>query len=278
MNLDVRYANHPDDAKKYTTEENRKHYLIENLFEAEQINFTYSHVDRIITGGVMPVEQTLVLNAGEEMGVENFLERREMGVINIGGKGTLILDGKDYVLEAREGAYVGMGTKEISFRSEDPKNPAKFYLNSCPAHKAYPTVLIDISKAKQVALGSDENLNKRVIHQFVHPAVCESCQLLMGMTLLEPGNVWNTMPCHTHERRMEVYFYFDMEPETKVFHLMGQPSETRHIVMSNEQAVISPSWSIHSGVGTSNYTFIWGMCGENQTFTDMQGVDMQDLK
>lgn len=278
MNLDVRYANHPDDAQKYTTEENRKHYLIENLFQKDSINLTYSHVDRIIAGGIMPVDKILPLEAGKEMGVDYFLERREMGIINIGGEGTLILDGVENKLESREGAYVGMGVKDVAFKSADKKNPAKFYLNSCPAHHSYPTVKIDLEKAGKVHLGTDENLNKRTIYQFVHPAVCESCQLVMGMTLLAPGSVWNTMPCHTHERRMEVYFYFDMKEETRIFHLMGKPDETRHIVMENEQAVISPSWSIHSGVGTSNYTFIWGMCGENKTFDDMDFVDMKDMK
>ncbi len=278
MKLDVRYANHPDDAKKYTTEDIRGHYLIEDLFHVDSVNLTYSHVDRIIAGGIMPVKSIVKLEAGKEMGVDFFLERREMGVINIGGKGVLTLDGTEYELESREGAYVGMGVENVLFSSADPKNPAKFYVNSCPAHHTYPTVMIDLDKAGQVHLGTDENLNKRTIYQFVHPAVCESCQLVMGMTLLASGSVWNTMPCHTHERRMEVYFYFDMKEDTRVFHLMGQPDETRHIVMANEQAVISPSWSIHSGVGTSNYTFIWGMCGENKTFDDMDFVDMKDLK
>ena len=278
MNLDMRYANHPDDVKKYTTAENRKHYLIENLFQADSINLTYSHVDRIIAGGVMPAKQAVKLEAGKEMGVDYFMERREMGAINIGGKGILILDDKEYEIGSREGIYIGMGVKDVIFKSVDINNPAKFYINSCPAHHAYPTVLINLEKAGKVHLGSDENLNKRTINQFVHPAVCESCQLVMGMTILAPGSVWNTMPCHTHERRMEVYFYFDMKEDTKVFHLMGQPEETRHIVMANEQAVISPSWSIHSGVGTSNYTFIWGMCGENKTFDDMDFVDMADIK
>jgi 4-deoxy-L-threo-5-hexosulose-uronate ketol-isomerase len=278
MNLDVRYANHPDDAKKYNTSEIREHYLIENLFKKDTINLTYSHVDRIIAGGIMPVDKKLPLEAGKEMGVDYFLERREMGIINIGGPGILILDDVENKLESREGAYVGMGVKEVAFKSLDKKNPAKFYLNSCPAHHSYPTVKIDLEKAGKVHLGTDENLNKRTIYQFVHPAVCESCQLVMGMTLLAPGSVWNTMPCHTHERRMEVYFYFDMKDDTRVFHLMGKPDETRHVVMENEQAIISPSWSIHSGVGTSNYTFIWGMCGENKKFDDMDFVDMKNLK
>lgn len=278
MNLNVRYANHPEDVKTYTTEKLRENFLIEDLFKPDVMNFTYSHVDRIIAGGVMPVNSELFLEAGKEMGVDYFLERRELGVINVGGDGVITIDGQEYNIKNCEGAYIGMGVKNVSFKSSDSANPAKFYINSCPAHKTYPTVVIDLSKANKVELGTDENLNKRVIHQFVHPAVCESCQLVMGLTILEPGSVWNTMPCHTHERRMEVYFYFNMSPETKVFHLMGQPDETRHIVMANEQAVISPSWSIHSGVGTSNYTFIWGMCGENQTFDDMDFVAMEDIK
>jgi len=278
MEMDIRYANHPEDAKKYTTQEVRQHYLIDTLFTEDQICLTYSHVDRIMVGGIMPVKKSLTLEAGKEMGVDFFLERREMGVINIGGAGAIILDGKEFPVGSREGAYVGMGIKEVSFESADKKNPAKFYMNSAPAHHSYPTVLIDLKKANKVHLGDDANLNKRTINQFVHPAVCQSCQLVMGMTILAPGSVWNTMPCHTHERRMEVYMYFDMNDQTRVFHLMGQPSETRHVVMANEQAVISPSWSIHSGVGTSNYTFIWGMCGENITFDDMDFVDMKDLK
>lgn len=278
MNLDIRYSSHPVDAKHYTTEQNRAHFLIKNIFEMGSINLTYSHIDRIIAGGVVPVNETLYLESGKELGTEFFLERREMGVINIGGKGHIILDGVEYPINYKEGIYIGMGIKEIKFSSEDPTIPAKFYINSSPAHKTYPTVLIDINKSKKVELGSSENLNKRIIYQFVHPEVCESCQLVMGLTMLEPGSVWNTMPCHTHERRMEVYLYFDMKDDTRVFHLMGRPDETRHLVMSNEEAVISPSWSIHSGVGTSNYTFIWGMCGENQTFNDMDFLEMKDLK
>lgn len=278
MNLDVRYANHPDDTERYNTEELRKHFLMEKIFEVDSIYLNYSHVDRIMTGGIMPVKKALKLEAGSEMGVDYFLERREMGIVNIGGKGVISIDGKEYPINNREGAYLGMGVKEIIFKSNDPKNPAKFYMNSCPAHHSYPTVLIDLAKAKKVPLGDPKKLNARTIYQFVHPAVCQSCQLVMGVTILEPGSVWNTMPCHTHERRMEVYMYFDMEEDTRVFHLMGKSDETRHIVMSNEQAVISPSWSIHSGVGTSNYTFIWAMCGENQTFDDMDFVEMDGLK
>ena len=278
MKLDVRYANHPKDSKHYTTEELRKHYLVEKVFIEDEVNLVYSHVDRVIAGGITPAKKSLKLEGCKELGSEYFLERRELGVINIGGNGKISIDGIVYEVKGTEGLYVGMGAKELIFTSDDEKNPAKFYVNSSPAHKTYPTVMIDLEKANKVHLGDLENSNKRTIYQYVHPAVCESCQLVMGMTMLEPNNMWNTMPCHTHERRMEVYLYFDMNEETKVFHLMGEPSETRHIVVSNEQAVISPSWSIHSGVGTKNYTFIWGMAGENQTFTDMDHVAMNDLK
>ncbi len=278
MKLDVRYANHPKDSKHYTTEELRKHYLVEKVFIEDEVNLVYSHVDRVIAGGITPAKKSLKLEGCKELGSEYFLERRELGVINIGGNGKISIDGIVYEVKGREGLYVGMGAKELIFTSDDEKNPAKFYVNSSPAHKTYPTVMINLEKANKVHLGDLENSNKRTIYQYVHPAVCESCQLVMGMTMLEPNNMWNTMPCHTHERRMEVYLYFDMTEETKVFHLMGEPNETRHIVVSNEQAVISPSWSIHSGVGTKNYTFIWGMAGENQTFTDMDHVAMNDLK
>ena len=278
MRLDVRYANHPEDSKHYTTEELRKHYLIEKVFIKDEVNLVYSHVDRVIAGGITPVKKALKLEGCKELGSEYFLERRELGVINIGGDGKLVIDGVEYEVKSREGLYVGMGSKELVFTSVDEKNPAKFYINSSPAHKTYPTVMINLEKANKVHLGDLANSNKRTIYQYVHPAVCQSCQLVMGMTMLEPNNMWNTMPCHTHERRMEVYLYFDMTDDNKVFHLMGEPNETRHIVMGNEQAVISPSWSIHSGVGTKNYTFIWGMAGENQTFTDMDHVAMDDLR
>lgn len=278
MKLDVRYANHPEDSKHYTTEELRKHYFIETIFEADEAALTYSHVDRIIAGGIMPVTKEVRLEGSKELGSEFFLERRELGVINIGGAGKIVVDGVEYKMNPKDGLYVGMGSKELVFTSEDSANPAKFYVNSAPAHTTYPIVKIDIEKANPVKLGSLANSNERTIFQYVHPAVCKSCQLLMGMTVLEPNNMWNTMPCHTHERRMEVYFYFNMQPETRVFHLMGEPTETRHIIMANEQGVISPSWSIHSGVGTSNYTFIWGMVGENQAFTDMDHVAMEDLR
>lgn len=276
--MEIRYGSHPQDAKQYDTEKIREHFLVEEIFKADENILVYSHIDRIIFGGIKPVETELVLTAGKEMGVEYFLERRELGLINIGGPGVVILDGISYELKSKDGLYVGMGTKELTFRSIDPTNPAKFYVNSVPAHKSYPTVKIDIERANPVKLGAPSTSNERTIYQYVHPNVCKSCQLLMGMTILEEGSVWNTMPCHTHERRMEVYFYFNMAEDTRVMHFMGEPTETRHIVTSNEQAIISPSWSIHSGVGTSSYTFIWGMCGENQTFTDMDSVAISTLK
>ena len=218
------------------------------------------------------------MEAGHELGVDYFLERRELGVINIGGPGTVILDGEEYDLYYKDGLYAGMGIKEVSFKSDDPANPAKFYLNSAPAHHTYPTLKITMEMANKRPLGSVEGCNKRVINQYIHPEVCQSCQLVMGMTSLEVGSNWNTMPCHTHERRMEVYLYFELGEDDVVFHMMGEPQETRHLVMRNEEAVISPSWSIHSGVGTKNYTFIWGMVGENQTFDDMDDVDMKDIR
>ena len=273
-----RYANNPKDSKRYDTEELRENYLVEDIFKEDQIELVYSHVDRIIFGGIKPVYKELKLEAGKEMGVDYFLERRELGIINIGGKAIVTIDGTEYELKEKDGLYVGKGNKEVSFKSINPEEPAKLYVNSVPAHKEYETVKIDIEKANPVRLGDNKTLNKRTIYQYVHPNVCESCQLLMGLTMLEPGNAWNTMPCHTHERRMEVYFYFDMDEDTRVFHLMGEPTETRHLVVKNEECVISPSWSIHSGVGTSNYTFIWGMCGENKTFDDMDHISMDILR
>ena len=274
----TRYANNPRDSKRYDTEELRENYLVEDIFKDDQIELVYSHVDRIIFGGIKPVYKGLKLKAGKEMGVDYFLERRELGIINIGGKAIVTIDETEYELKEKDGLYVGKGNKEVSFKSVNPEEPAKLYVNSVPAHKEYETVKIDIEKANPVRLGDNKTLNKRTIYQYVHPNVCESCQLLMGLTMLEPGNAWNTMPCHTHERRMEVYFYFDMDEDTRVFHLMGEPTETRHLVVKNEECVISPSWSIHSGVGTSNYTFIWGMCGENKTFDDMDNIPMDVLR
>lgn len=276
--MEVRQAANAKDAKYYTTERLREDFLIENLFTKDNVRMVYSHIDRIITAGLMPVRQVLRLEAGKELAADYFLQRREMGCINVGGPGLITVDGKEYKMNPRDGIYVGMGNREIVFKSENEQNPAKFYVSSCPAHKSYPTVKIDITKAKKVPCGSAEECNKRVINQYIHPEVMQSCQLAMGLTQLEKGSNWNTMPCHTHDRRMEVYLYLDMGEDDVVFHMMGEPNETRHIVMHNEQAVISPSWSIHSGVGTRNYSFIWAMCGENQEFTDMDHVETRDLK
>lgn len=276
--MEIRYASSNKDAKLYDTTRLREEYLIQNLFLPNEIKLVYSHIDRIIVGGVCPLDQVIKLEGSKELGSNYFLERRELGIINVGGKGIISLDGLEYELDFKDAIYVGMGVKEVLFKGIDKENPPKFYLNSAPAHKAYPTKKISLADAKKVHLGSVATSNKRTINQYIHPDVLDTCQLVMGMTALEDGSVWNSMPCHTHDRRMEVYFYFDMEKDTRVFHFMGEPNETRHIIMKNDEAVISPSWSIHSGVGTGGYTFIWGMVGENQTFTDMDHVAMEDLR
>ena len=285
--MELRTAASPRDVKHYTTERLREEFLIQDLFVPGEIKLVYSHIDRIITGAAVPVE-ALKLTAGDELRAEYFLQRREMGVINIGGTGRIVIDGRVYELGYKEGMYIGMGSKDITFESVNPQEPARFYLNSAPAHKEYPTVLIKpegtpedgvviIKDENKVELGSLEEANHRVICKYILPGQVESCQLVMGMTKLMPGSVWNTMPCHTHDRRMEVYLYFEMPEDAFVMHYMGEPDETRHIVMRNEEAVISPSWSIHSGCGSRAYTFIWGMVGENQDFDDMDGVAMKDL-
>jgi len=277
--MDIRYASHPNEVKKYDTSELREHFLMESLFAPNELVLTYTHVDRFIVGGVLPLENTVKLEAdSKEMGAEYFLERREVGIINIGGRGSVQVDGTVYEMDSKDGLYVGLGAKEVIFASDDANAPAKFYLNSAPAHQTYPTVKIAISEASPNHLGSITNSNERTIYRYIHKDGVQSCQLVMGMTLLKPGNMWNTMPCHTHNRRSEIYFYFDMPEDGVVFHYMGEPQETRHLVVRNEQAIISPSWSIHSGVGTSNYTFIWGMAGENQTFEDMDAVPMKELR
>lgn len=275
--MDIRFASNPEDAKNYTTGRLREEFLIQGLFVQGAVKMVYSHADRIITGGICPV-QPLILEAGAEIRAEYFLERREMGVINIGPKGAITVDGVRYALDTRDGLYIGMGSKSVSFSSEEPENPAKFYFNSTPAHMTYPTEKIEIGKAEPAKMGSLASSNERTIYKYIHPQGVKSCQLVMGMTILETGSVWNTMPCHTHDRRMEVYLYFDLPEDAIVFHYMGKPDETRHIVVRNEEAVISPSWSIHSGCATRNYTFIWGMAGENQVFSDMDAVQMSQLK
>jgi 4-deoxy-L-threo-5-hexosulose-uronate ketol-isomerase len=276
--MDIRYAVHPEHMKTLDTVAIRRQFLVESLFERDAVKLVYSHVDRIITGGACPAGKKLELSVTKELGVDWFLQRRELGIINIGARGSVRVDGTEYSLDNKECLYIGMGPREVTFTSADPAHPAKFYLNSTPAHAAYPTVKLTLKDAKCLQLGAPEKANVRTIYQFIHPAVLKSCQLVMGLTILAPGSIWNTMPCHTHDRRMEVYLYFGLAADALVFHLMGEPGETRHIVVRNEQAVISPSWSIHSGVGTSNYTFIWGMAGENQTFTDMDEVPAAELR
>lgn len=286
--MEVRTAASPKDVKHYTTQRLREEFLIQSLFQADQIKLVYSHIDRIITGAAMPVSKVLELTAGAELRADYFLQRRELGIINIGGKGSVIIDGKTYEVDNKDGMYIGMGAQCIQFASRDSKNPAKFYLNSVPAHKVYPTVLIKragkaeegvviVKEENKVELGSLEESNHRVICKYILPGQVESCQLVMGMTSLKTGSVWNTMPCHTHDRRMEVYLYFDIQEDAFVMHYMGEPTETRHILVRNEEAVISPSWSIHAGSGSRAYTFIWGMAGENQAFNDMDAVEMKDL-
>lgn len=281
--METRYATSPKDVKHFTTDRLREEFLIPEVFRADEMTMVYSQHDRIITAGAMPVNKSISLDAGDELRAEYFLQRRELGVINIGGPGTVSVDGKVYDVEPRDGMYIGRGKKDIVFASKDASNPAKFYLNSTPAHKEYKTVLIKregeasddvvvIQDVNKVELGTLEESNHRVICKYILPGQVESCQLVMGMTSLMPGSVWNTMPCHTHDRRMEVYIYFDLPSDAYVMHYMGEPQETRHIVVRNEQAVISPSWSIHAGSGTRNYTFIWGMAGENQDFGDMDNI------
>jgi 4-deoxy-L-threo-5-hexosulose-uronate ketol-isomerase len=279
FSMEIRYASHPREVKGYDTARLREEFLIESLFKPNGLTLVYSHVDRFIVGGVVPQGESVRLEADQkEMGSDYFLERREIGIINVGGSGTVTVDGTVFSMASRDGLYIGLGAKEVLFSSDDASQPARFYMNSSPAHKHYPTTKIAISEAMPTHLGSMTNSNERTIYRYIHTGGVQSCQLVMGMTLLKPGNMWNTMPCHTHNRRSEVYFYFDMPEDGNIFHLMGEPQETRHLVVRNEQAVISPSWSIHSGVGTSSYTFIWGMAGENQIFEDMDAVAMKDLK
>jgi len=276
--MDVRHALHPDQARQLDTEGLRSHFLIQRLFEPGRLNLLYSYYDRLIVGGAVP-EKALELKVDKSViGAEYLLERRELGMINIGNPGTVSVDGRDFRLEPRDGLYVGMGARAVLLNSDDPRKPARFYLLSAPAHRELPTTRINIRQSQPARLGTDEQSNRRTIYKYIHPEGVKSCQLVMGLTILEPKNVWNTMPTHTHPRRVEVYLYFDLPKDAVVFHLMGAPGETRHLVVRNEEAVLSPSWSIHSGVGTASYTFIWGMAGENQTFADMDGVAMDRLR
>lgn len=276
--MELRYVADPVRFQRMTTGEIRESFLIEKLFSIDEIYLLYSEVDRAIVGSAVPVKGQLALKASKELGVEYFCERREVGVLNLGGAGEIVVDDKTFLMENRDGLYIGKGSKEISFSSKNPAQPAVFYLISFPAHQVYPTKQARLADAEAVTLGTPESANKRTIYKYIHPRGIQSCQLVLGFTVLAPGSVWNTMPPHTHERRMEVYLYFDMAPDARVFHLMGTAQETRHIVIADRQAVISPSWSIHSGVGTGAYTFCWGMGGENQTFEDMDGISIGDIK
>ena len=278
--METRQSIHSDHARQLDTAGLRREFLVEQVFVADQISMTYSHIDRIVFGGIEPVTQTLAFgdDLGKAYGVDFFLQRRELGLINIGGPAVIEVDGQRFDLNREEALYVGMGARDVRFSSVDSATPAKLYYNSAPAHTHYPTRKITLEEAAPTTLGDNVTSNRRTIYKFIVPANMPTCQLLMGMTKMQPGNLWNTMPCHTHERRMEVYFYFNMQQDAAVFHFMGQPQETRHLVVQNEQAVISPSWSIHSGVGTQAYTFIWGMVGENQVFSDMDHVAVRDLK
>ena len=275
--MQIKYAVHPEDVKSYETPRLRKEFHSANLMVEDSINLIYTHYDRFIYGGICPRNKKLVLPTYDELKSAYFLERRELGVLNIGGKGKINVDGEAYDLGNLETLYVGKGKKELIFESVDPDNPAKFYLNSSPAHKAYPTVKATKHDANMVELGSPESCNERVIFQFIHEAGIQSCQLVMGYTELKTGSIWNTFPPHTHDRRMEVYFYFDLPEGQAVMHFMGQPQETRHIAIRNEEAVVSPPWSIHAGAGTASYKFVWGMAGENKAFTDMDGVTLTDI-
>jgi len=280
--MDIRYSANPNDVKRYTTEELRKEFLIENLYEPDQVRATYSHVDRMVVLGIHPVTKEVPIDQGIDIwanfGTNFFLERREAGVFNLGGSGSITVDGVKYSLSFQDCLYITMGAKEVTFSSASAENPARFYLVSAPAHRSYKTTFLSMADANKRPCGAAETSNKRVINQFIHPDVLPTCQLSMGLTQLDPGSVWNTMPAHTHERRMEVYTYFNIPEDNVVFHLMGQGDETRHLVMHNFDAVISPSWSIHAGAGTSNYTFIWAMGGENQAFDDMDTIPTTELR
>jgi 4-deoxy-L-threo-5-hexosulose-uronate ketol-isomerase len=276
--MQVRFQQSPAETRSMHTDELRDTFLINDLINDDKISLVYSHYDRVIVGGIKPVHQKLSLETDVELRAEYFLERREAGIINVGGKGKIMANESMYELNKLDCLYIGKGVKEITFENADPSNPAVFYLLSAPAHATYPTTLFTKEQALPATVGSIKTSNERTIYKYIHADGIQSCQLVMGLTILNEGSVWNTMPAHTHTRRMEAYFYFDVDEAQRVFHFMGQPEETRHIVIANHQAIVSPPWSIHSGCGTSNYAFIWGMAGENYTYTDMDLVPMATLK
>ena len=277
-NYEVRYAVGQREMNQMGTEAIRSDFLIEDVFGSDEVKLVYSHFDRYITGGVIPVKGKVFLDTIDSLKSEFFLERRELGIINVGGKGTVMADGQSYSLDYKEALYIGKGTKEVYFSSDTAHKPALFYLNSTPAHHAYPSKKIGRDEAEIVELGAPETANARTIRKLIVNSIVETCQLQMGMTEIHSGSVWNTMPAHVHDRRMEVYFYFEVPEEQAVCHFMGAPNETRHLWMTNNQAVISPPWSIHSGCGTSNYTFIWGMAGENLDYGDMDACPIPTLR
>lgn len=278
MKIDVRHASHPEAVRAFDTDKLREQFLVETVFSPGEIALTYSHYDRMVLGGAMPLAEPLALTAPVAIGQKTFLAERELGVLNIGGAGRVRLDGTVHELARLDCLYVSRGIGEVLFESADPQRPAKFYLVSAPAHVVHPTVHLTPEKARQQTIGAAETANRRSIFQYIHPEVCQSCQLSLGFTTLETGSLWNTMPCHTHDRRMEAYLYFDLPAESRVFHFMGEPTQTRHLLVASEQAVISPPWSIHSGAGTSSYSFIWAMAGDNKDYTDMDHVALGDLR
>lgn len=277
--MELRYQSSPAETKTMDTARLRQEYLIESLFQNGQINLVYTHVDRLIIGSAVPTGEPLFLPTDKKViGVEYFLERREIGVLNIGPKGIVTVDGTDYELDTKECLYIGKGNKEVWFKSADAAKPARFYLLSTTAHAQHPTTKVTAEQAEPTHLGSIETSNERTIYKYIHAKGAQSCQLVMGLTELKPGNMWNTMPSHVHNRRSEAYLYFNVKEDAVVFHMMGEPTETRHLVVRNEQAIISPTWSIHSGVGTANYSFIWGMGGENIDYADMDPVVTKEMK
>jgi len=278
MKFETRHAAHQSIVQTADTAKLRELFHVGGMFVADDVSLTFSHIERMIVGGVMPVTKSVELNEVPALNKGPFLARRELGIINIGGPGKVTVDGKTTALAAREGLYVPMGTTALSFSSDSSATPAKFYLASTPAHARYETVKIDIAKANPMPVGAPATANERTIYQYINPDICKSAQLLMGLTSLKEGSVWNTMPCHLHERRSETYFYFDLKPDARVVHIMGEPHETRHLFVANEEAVIAPPWSIHTGCGTSNYSFIWAMGGENQEYKDVAWVPMNVLR
>jgi 4-deoxy-L-threo-5-hexosulose-uronate ketol-isomerase len=276
--MQIRFHNSPNETSRMTAEELRSNFLVQNIMKPDELNLVYTHYDRVIIGGVVPVSKTISLPTYPALKADYFLERRELGVINVGGEGEIKVDGKIYDVNKLDCLYMGKGCQKISFKSKKKDNPAKFYLLSSPAHHTYATKLMKKEKASPTEMGAVFTANQRTIYKYIHADGIRSCQLVMGLTILKEGSVWNTMPTHVHDRRMEAYFYFDLPQNQKIIHLMGQPTETKHLVVSNDEAIISPPWSIHSGCGTSNYGFIWGMAGENFIYTDMDPVNINDLR